>query len=271
MTAALPLPVPHRAQPCAQPRAEGRLRLDVKARGAESAIERLEQAGAARMLFAGRGVDAIMINTAGGVTGGDRFRTELRVAAGAEARLTTQGAERLYRAQTGETGRIDTRAQVAGRLDWLPQETIVFNGARVNRRFEADLTGAAQLLFVEPVVYGRAAMGERLTGASFRDDITLRRDGALLFRDTTRLTGNIDAQLARPAVAGGARAMALLLYAAPEAEAQLAPARRCSPHVSLIREGLLAARLLAADAFELRRTLVPLLALFTDLPRSWSL
>lgn len=223
------------------------------------------------MLFSGRGAQGIILNTAGGVTGGDSFATQVHVAPDSACCLTTQAAERLYCAQGTEEGRIDTRVTVAGKLTWLPQETIVFNGARVRRRFEAEIGAGGRLLFVEPVVYGRLAMGESLTQAAFRDSVTLRREGALLYRDTVQFEGDIARQLDRPAIGNGARAMALVLYAGPDAEAYVAAARRVTPAVSLIREGLLAARLLAADAFDLRRALVPLITQFTDLPRSWSL
>lgn len=254
-----------------QPRAKGRLRLEVKSRGKRSAIARLEQSGASRMLFSGDEVDGIILNTAGGVTGGDQFGTAVHIAKGSVARLTTQAAERLYRAPASEEGRIETQAVVDGTLHWLPQETILFDGARVTRRFQADLSPEAQLLFVEPIVYGRMAMGEDLTNAAFKDSIILRRAGTLLYRDTTDLKGDIASQLDRPTVANGARAMALVIYAAADAMAHLEALRRLTPNVSLIRDGLLVARLLAADAYDLRRALVPLLTHFTDLPRSWSL
>ncbi|MFS4437979.1 urease accessory protein UreD [Paracoccaceae bacterium GXU_MW_L88] len=249
----------------------------MKARDGRSALARLEQQGASRLLFPRRDhVEGIILNTAGGVTGGDRFQFRAEVQENAALTLTTQGAERLYKAQDGETGRIESEVRIgpAGRLDWLPQETILFHGANVSRRFTANLTSDARFLFVEPIIVGRSHMGETVTSARFRDDVRLIRDGEVIFRDTTALDGNIAALMDRPAIGGGARAAALLLYAARDAEAHLERLRALCPAtggVSLLRGGLLAARLLAADGFALRRSLIPMLRHFTDLPRCWSL
>lgn len=257
-----------------QPRAQGGLSLTVKHDYKGSAIERLVQSGASRMLFpAGDCVEGVILNTAGGVTGGDHFATECNLRPKSSARLTTQASERLYRANDVQAGRIETRVHLDrdSHLKWLPQESIIFNGANIRRTFTADLASTAKLLFVEPIIFGRLLMGETLDSAEMRDSVTIRRDGALLYRDTAHWTGDIAAQLDRPAIGNGARAGALMLYVAPDADAHLPALQRLSPNVSLIRDGLLAARLLARDGFELRQSLIPILSHFTDLPRCWSL
>lgn len=263
-----------------QPRARGQVRLSARATPRGSVIDGLRQSGALRLLFprcaGGGALDAILVNTAGGITGGDRFETCCEAGAGSHLRLTTQAAERIYRARPGESGRVATRL-VAGpgaRLDWLPQETILFDGAALQRRLIVDLAADARLLLVEPLVFGRQAMGERLHAASFADRVELRRAGRLVYLDARALSGDIAARLAGPATAGGAGAMASLLYVAPEAEAQLVPLRALLPRgggVSLLDDDVLVLRLLAADAFALRQTLLPVLARLTadSLPRSW--
>lgn len=281
MTASLAVPLT-RAK---QPRARGQVRLSSKAmaRGSATAsvLDDLRQQGSLKALFPrsrGNALDAVLLNTGGGVTGGDRF--DIAATAGADTHLvlTTQAAERAYRAQPDETGRIRNRltVQPGARLDWLPQETILFDGAAIDRRLAVDLHGDARLLLVEPLVFGRHAMGETLRHGRLADRIDIRRDGALLFADRTALQGDITAHLARPAVADGAGAMATVLYAAPDAERVLAVARETLPPeggVSLIREGLLFARLLARDGFTLRQHLLPLIACLstTPLPRTWTI
>jgi urease accessory protein len=201
------------------------------------------------------------------------------LAAGEGSRLvlTTQAAERAYRAAHG-VARMTSEVTVApgGRLDWLPQELILFEGAALERRFTADLSGDAGLLLVEPVIFGRLAMGEALRAARFRDRIEIRRDGMPLYNDALRLEGDIFAYLDRAAVAGGARAMASLVYVGADAEGLLPFVRSTLPGTggaSLLRPDLLVARVVAPDGFALRKTLLPALdRLSRDaLPTSWRL
>jgi len=263
----------------AQPRAIGEVRLGAKPMPQGTALAALRQSGAFKALFprrTDRALEAILVNTAGGLTGGDRFSTQIEAQADSHLRVTTQAAERAYRSQPGACACVRNRL-VAGpgaRLDWVPQETIVYDGAALDRRLVANLAEDARLLVVEPVLFGRVAMGERLRSASFRDGIEINRGGAPLYRDAVRLEGDIAAQLSRPAVAGGAAAMASLIYVAPDAEAQLAPLRALLPAAagaSVIRPGVLALRLLAPDGYDLRQVLVPVLRRLTNdaLPRSW--
>lgn len=220
----------------------------------------------------------MLINTAGGITGGDCFDVAAEVGPGAALTLTTQAAERAYRATGDSRGRLTTRLRVAagGHVSWLPQETILYDGSALERRLTIDIALGASCLLVEPLVFGRAAMGETLRDGWFRDRITVTRGGAPLFEDRTLLTGDIAAHLARPHVAAGAGAMALAVFVGAEAEAHLEPLRAALPAtcgVSLIGADVLVMRLLAADGFTLRRVLVPALIRLarTDLPRCWSL
>lgn len=218
----------------------------------------------------------VLTNTSGGVTGGDRFRTDIRATEGATVTVTTQTAERAYRAQPGQTGRIVTTLVVRGqsRLNWLPQETLLFNGCDFARRLtiNAELGGSA--FVVEPLVFGRTAMGEILTDGALDDQIELWSDGKRIFFDRVRISGDFQQYLDRPAVADGAGSAAFLLYLAEDAEARLSQMREVlSPlgGASLLTERLLVARLLAQDSFELRRSLVPLIELLHDdtIPRPW--
>ncbi|WP_439142041.1 urease accessory protein UreD [Pseudooctadecabacter sp.] len=223
---------------------------------------------------AGRALQAVTVNTAGGVTGGDRFDAQFAAGLGTDLTVTTQAAERAYRANSDTPGTVTTRLAVdaGARLSWLPQETILFDGAAFSRRMTVDLAPDAQLLFVEPLVFGRTAGGEVLEQVRFHDTVTIRRGDTPLFCDAVGLAGDVSAQMHRRA--GGAVALASVVYVAPYAEATLADVRALLPPTagaSLMADDVLHVRLLAQDSFELRKTLIPVLErLSTDpLPRVW--
>lgn len=265
-----------------QPRAIGAAAVSVRADTAgRTRLVNLRQSGSLKLVFPQThrpDAEAILVNTAGGITGGDQYKTTAHVGAGACLSITTQAAERAYRAQAGETGRLTTTLTVAagGRLNWLPQEMILFNQSALHRRLTIDLAPDAQLLMVEPLVFGRAAMGESLNDITFQDRIRITRDGQPIYYDGVDLHGDASAHLARPAVAKGAGAMASLVCVAPDAVAYLPKIRALLPATagaSLIADDVLVLRLLATDSFELRRSLVPVLNLLTQntLPTSWRL
>lgn len=244
-------------------------------------IRTLRQAGALKLIFPQvhrPDAEAVIVNTAGGVTGGDRLVLQAEVGAQAELTLTTQAAERIYRAQPGEVGRIRTTMQVAdgGRLNWMPQETILFDHAALHRHVRIDLAGTAEALMVEPLVFGRAAMGEVIRAVHLRDHVRITRDGAPHYTDGIRFDGDLDAHLSRPAIAAGAGAMATVVFAAAQAQGHLTAIRALLPATagaSLLSPGLLVVRLLAEDSFELRRALIPVLLQLNagKLPLSWRL
>jgi urease accessory protein len=220
--------------------------------------------------------EGVLINTGGGLTGGDRVSTEATLTPGARGVLTTQAAEKVYRSDGP-----DAEATVAltlgpeSRLDWLPQETILFDGARLRRRLRAEMAGDATLLLVESTVLGRAATGETVESGSFRDRWRIRRDGRLVFAEDVRLEGPIAAALARPAVAKGGRAVATCLLVAPDAEARLEEARaaleggRSECGVSAY-DGMLVARFLSPEPKSLRADLIRYTeCLRGPFPRSW--
>ena len=257
------------------------VRLTTKHRRSRSVIDQFRQSGSMKCLFPrvhDTALQAVLVNTSGGVTGGDRF--DVAAHAGADTRLvlTTQACERAYRAMPGQTGEIRTRLRVAegARIDWLPQETILFDGASVRRRLTVDLAKTGRLLLVEPLIFGRAAMGERLERVGFRDRIEIRRGGRLYFLDTMVMDGAMQDHLDQRFVAGGAGAMALVVLICPEAEAHLDPLREMLPDsagASLVRPDLLVVRCLAEDSFLLRACLIPLLTRLSGapLPRCWTI
>lgn len=262
-----------------QPRARGHVSVSAKSARGRSVLRNLRQAGSMKLLFP-RGHDtslqAVLVNTAGGITGGDQFIVSASAEPDTELTLTTQAAERAYRAQPGKPGRIRNRLKIAARarLSWLPQETILYNGCALDRNLHVDLAPTGQLLLCETLIFGRIAMGETLTQATLKDRIEITRAGKVIYLDQIKLDGDIAAHMARPMTGGGAGAMASVIYIAPDAEAQLTPVRALlgpKSGASLIGQDLLFIRALAEDSFELRRNLIPILQRLhgASLPRPW--
>lgn len=280
MTPARTSPAP-RDGGAAQPRASGEVRLSAALRGGAHRLDGLRQAGSLRCLLprpSGPFLDAVLLNAGGGLTGGDRMAVEARAGAGAALRLSTQGCERAYRSGGGEalvTTRL--RAEEGARLLWLPQETILFDGSRLRRSLRVDLAPTARALLLEPLVVGRAARGEGGRDLGLRDAWELRVGGRLLLADALRLEGDAAEALDGPS-GGGARALATLLLASPEAEARLPALRALLPArgearggAGMLAEGALIVRLLAADGFALRSALIPLITSLAPLPKVWRL
>lgn len=263
------------------PRAVGTLRLSTKRSDDRSVLNTLHQQGSFKCLFprpTGPELNAVVLNTAGGVTGGDTFRLLGQMAPRTELTLTTQACERAYKAHQGQTARIFNHLKVGAhaRINWLPQETILFNGSDLDRKLLIELASDAAALIVEPLIFGRAAMGEKLTEATLRDRIEIRRNGHPLFLDAVRMSGDLNTHLAKANIADGAGALALVVYIAPDAEVRLDAVRHMLPDhagASLIRNDVLAVRLLAAHGFALRQSLIPILRhLNADtLPRCWTI
>jgi urease accessory protein len=227
----------------------------------------------------GEPAEGVIINSGGGLVGGDRVAFHLEVGSGANVRITTVAAERVYRSLAPDS-EVDVALRVAAgaRLDWLPQETILFSGARVKRRLEADIAQDAVLLVADCVVFGRAASGEHMGQGLLRDVRRIRRGGRLVSADSALLDGHIGRLLARPAVAAGAQAAALVLYVAPDAEACLAPVQTILPLARSAAgasawDRMLAVRFLANSAQDLRADLIRVVEYLTGrtVPRVWDL
>ncbi len=265
----------------APPRAIGRVGLSTKRLGERSVLDKFRQSGSFKCLFPRpdpQGLDAVLLNTAGGVTGGDSFRFSGRAAAGTTLTVTTQACERAYKAKSGALGQVINHLSVASgaRINWLPQETILFNGSALDRRLKIEMSSGAEMLMVEPLVFGRAAMGETLTNTRLRDRIEVWCDGVPVFFDAMRFSGDLHAHLSKPHIANGAGAMALVVFSSPRAEGQLHAVRQILPEsagATLMQSDLLVIRILAETSFALRRSLMPVLRhLNTDtLPRCWTI
>lgn len=255
-------------------RAVGRLALTVAHDGRRSRRTRVYEDGPLRARFPnGSALEAVIINTAGGIAGGDNFAFDIDVGEGAELTVTTAAAEKVYRA-IDVPARVDVRLSIApaGKLIWLPQETILFQGAHLRRTVEIDLHAEASVLFVEALVFGRTAMGETVTDGELFDRWRVRRSGELIFTDALRLEGAVGAALAQGAVAAGHCAVATVLVVPADAAA-LERARglgfRGEAGISAWN-GVMLARLVARDGAALRHDLQTLLAaLHGSPPRLW--
>ena len=260
-------------------RAHGSVKFDVHQVEGVTRRRHLHESGSLRVRFPSPEDDslsAVFVNTAGGIAGGDRFDVEIAAGRGAQLTLTTAAAEKVYRAAgpAAELG-IALKAADGAQLAWLPQETILFDRARLSRRIDIDLAASASLLLCEIVVFGRAAMGERMNHGSFVDRWRLTRGGRLVFAETVRLDGDIGEKLATSAIAKGGAAVGTALIV-PGDESLVERIRQLSGsfggEVGISAwNGFAIARFCAQDAARLRADMMAVLgrASVVPLPRLW--
>jgi urease accessory protein len=260
-------------------RARGAVSFEVKSADGVTRRGDLHESGSLRVRFPspeGEGLSAVFVNTAGGVAGGDRFDIEIAAREGARLTLTTAAAEKIYRA-SGKPAELNIALKAAdgAHLAWLPQETILFDRARVTRRIDIDLTEAASLLLCEIVVFGRAAMGETMRHGEFVDRWRVRRDGKLVFAENVHLDGEIGDKLSQPAVAKAGAAIGTALIVPGDA-ALVERVREASEsfggEVGISAwNGFAMARFCAQDAARLRADMMAVLvrASSVPLPRLW--
>jgi urease accessory protein len=259
-------------------RATGQIGLAVGADGIRTRRLTVHESGSLRVRFPNALPDmleAVLINTAGGMTGGDEF--SIKVSLGARARLLagTAAAEKIYRS-TGPDATIALAIDAApgSRCLWLPQETILFDHARLSRRIDVNLAADATLVMAEAIVFGRSAMGEAVLEGRLIDRWRVRRGGRLLLAESVRLDGAIDGKLKQSAVTAGAVAVATVL-AVPGGEDMVTPTRAISEQFTgevgiSTWNGITVARLCALDGTALRHDLALLLPAFgASLPRLW--
>lgn len=287
MTISVAMPIAAAPAAPALQRVRGEGRLAVKLSGGETRIDRLFQEGAAKIRLPVRPsrerLEAILINTAGGLTGGDRIAWGLDLAASTNLSATTQACEKTYRAEAGSHAEVAVRLSLGpgAALAWLPQETILFDRSALRRSIEVEMAACARLLMVEPVLFGRLAMGERVVSGTFRDRWRIRHEGRLIHAEDFTIDGDIAGALAEKAVTGGGLAAATLLLVADDAARCLDALRAAigaSGAVSVWQVGgrtpeKLLARIVAADGYDLRRALVPVIRLLagpSGLPRIWT-
>jgi urease accessory protein len=246
---------------------------------------RVFQRGAMKVRFpavaAGDPPEAVLLNLAGGLTGGDRLEFRIGLDEGSSAVLTTQACERIYRS-TGDDATVTghMRLAPATRMEWLPQATILFDGARLKRETHVELAADASLLALECVIFGRTARGESVMSGALSDSWVVHRGGQLIHAECFALSDDIQAKLDRPSVLNGHRAMATLRYIAPNAAERLddmrgllaaAPEDDGTVSAASAWNGMMLVRFVASDGYRLIREIARVLGGFRGkpLPRVW--
>lgn len=269
-------------------RSEGLARLVLTGSASGTRIVDLFERSPIRIMFPGiRGApieEAVVVNTAGGIAGGDRLEISVTVLADASVTVTSQAAERVYRALS-ESAQIDTRLKLrqASKLAWLPQETIVYNGARMRRNTEVEISAGAEMLALEWLVLGRAAHGEEMLDGQIIDGWQVKLDGRLIWADRFRATDDVFPRLRSPALLADFKTIGTLIYFGPDAEAWVEFMRALAPQlpchcVTTMVSGLVITRLAAREAAELRAGLREILLSFERtraqgpfrVPKMWS-
>jgi urease accessory protein len=228
--------------------------------------------------------EAVFVNTGGGIAGGDRLEYGVTSLAGASIAVTSQAAEKVYRA-LNEPARIATKLKAceAAKLAWLPQETILFNRARLSRQTEIELVSGAELLALEWLVLGRAAHGEEVSGGHITDSWRVRRDGRLVWADCFRAQDETFPHLRRKALLSNCKTIGTLIYFGPDLDRRLefvrdiASSLDCHCAATSVG-GLIVVRVAAEMALDLKLALCSFLQQFSDevgpgpfaVPKMWS-
>jgi len=228
--------------------------------------------------------EAVVINAAGGIAGGDRLELDVTALNNARIAATSQAAEKIYRG-LDETARVVTRlkAHAPAKLAWLPQETIIFNSARIHRQTEIDLCTGAELMALEWLVLGRAAHGEEVVRGHIRDRWLVRKDGRLVWADTFLVAEETFPHLRRRALLAECKAIGTLLYFGPQLALRLemlrdvAQSLTCHCAATMV-SGLVVVRFAAEAPADLRTALICILQHFARegdpgpfrVPKMWS-
>ncbi|WP_307147855.1 urease accessory protein UreD [Rhizobium tibeticum] len=262
-------------------RAEGRGHLAAKALDGHTRLRELYQEGAAKIRLPDTfdsSMEAVIINTAGGLTGGDRMNWSIDAGPDTRIDVTTQACEKIYKASSA-TAEVTTTISVGAkaRVDWLPQETILFDRSSLFRRLDVDLEDDSEFLAVEAILLGRKAMGEAVETGLFRDRWRIRKGGKLCHAEDLQLIGDVALLARADAVLGGKVAFATVLYVGPLADAYLSAARPLlEGHMGGASSwaGKLVVRLSAPDGFALRKILIPIISTLRNgapVPKVWNL
>jgi urease accessory protein len=271
-----------KAAPVPAQRVDGAARvIAMRDRDGRSRIMDIYQRAPARLLFPqgppGEPPLAVLVTTSGGLTGGDRIAIDVEAGPGAAITVTTQAAEKIYRCDEADcTVRVRLDAAAGASIEWLAQETILFDGAQLDRAVEVDLAPDSRLLAIESVVLGRGAMGERYSRGRLRDAWRVRRGGRPLWIDAFALD-DVEMERSAPFGLGDAQAYATILLVALDADRQRDAARGLIADSNVkggasVFDGMLIIRLFAADAMRLRAIVMAIGSLLRGaaMPRVWS-
>ncbi|MBX9776563.1 MAG: urease accessory protein UreD [Xanthobacteraceae bacterium] len=261
-------------------RARGCIGLAVEAVAGVTRRRHVHESGSLRVRFPGSpggALEAVTVNTGGGMTGGDAFDIDVAVGANARLTVTSTAAEKIYRSLGPPvTMNVTINVAAGGALTWLPQETILFDKAVLHRRIEVDLAADAHLVLVEPLVFGRTGMGESVQSGELRDSWRVRQNGKLIYAEGTRLGSPVAQTLADTAVAKDGVAIATaLIVPGDEAITDAIQAMSSDVHGEVgvsAWNGRAVLRFCARDGAALRHDIINALGALraTPLPRNWT-
>ncbi len=266
-------------------RAWGKGRLVAKPFAGRTRLSEFYQEGCAKIRLPDTfdaTMEAVLINSSGGLTGGDHMEWEFSAGEGTHLTLTTQACEKVYKASAG-TAAVKAKISVGAgaTVHWLPQETILFDRASLSRRLDVDIADGGEFLAVEAILLGRKAMGEVMRTGLFQDCWRIRKGGLLLHAENLRLNDDIAALTREAATLGGNVAFATLFYSGMNCEQQVESLRALIggshggiSHYHVAGQDKLIARLVAADGFALRKILIPVISHLrkgASVPKVWNL
>jgi urease accessory protein len=266
-------------------RAWGKGRLVAKPFAGRTRLAEFYQEGCAKIRLPDTfdaSMEAVLINSSGGLTGGDHMEWEFSAGEATHLTLTTQACEKIYKASAGTAAvRAKISVGAGATVHWLPQETILFDRASLSRRLDVEIAEGGEFLAVEAILLGRKAMGEAMRTGLFQDCWRIRKAGILLHAENLRLNGDIAALTQETATLGGQVAFATLFYTGMDCEQQLAKLRALIgganggvSHYHVAGQDKLIARLVAADGFALRKILIPVISHLrkgASVPKVWNL
>ena len=246
-------------------------------------LKRFYQSGSAKIFIPktyAKTTEAVLVNTAGGLTGGDIFDAKLRADGDTHLTVSTQTAERVYCALGPQAAKITIDIDLGGKasLHWLPQETILFDGAGFSRHLKVEMDDAASFLASEMMVFGRTAMHETVRQGNISDQWRISRGGRLIHAEALRLDGHIDEKLLQPASADGGVCVATTLYVSRDAEAKADAVRSFFKNHDDVRtavsawDGKLVIRSVCGNTARLKKLMAQFIEQFRNIanPRVWN-
>ena len=246
-------------------------------------LKRFYQSGSAKIFIPktyAKTTEAVLVNTAGGLTGGDIFGAKLRADGDTHLTVSTQTAERVYCALGPQAAKTTIDIDLGGKasLHWLPQETILFDGAGFSRHLKVEMDDAASFLASEMMVFGRTAMHETVRQGNISDQWRISRGGRLIHAEALRLDGHIDEKLLQPASADGGVCVATTLYVSRDAEAKADAVRSFFKNHDDVRtavsawDGKLVIRSVCGNTARLKRLMAQFIEQFRNIanPRVWN-
>ncbi|WP_411817466.1 urease accessory protein UreD [Hyphococcus sp. DH-69] len=246
--------------------------------GVKTSIAKLSQDGAAKIRFpqqfAQEPLSSILINTAGGMTSGDKLNWTARAQEDSSLTLSTQACEKIYRGNGGAAEiSIHLTAEKNAQLYWLPQETILYDHSHLKRTLTLDVHSGARALITEAFILGRQAFGETRPIARLDDKWRIYSGGDLIHAEQIKINTAHNNWFENAATANSHTAFATLLFVGEnlhdhfaQLQSKINAERTFSAHCSAWTIGncdKFCARIAASDGYQLRKILTPLVTLLS--------